>query len=69
VGRDPDAALTVTGPPADVSSYVGALVRADMGLLAFTPTQTPLEALFFMLTDDASHQSLERPARLQAVGR
>ncbi len=65
VVRDPEAALIVTGPPTEVSSYVGSLVRADIGLLAFTPTRTPLEALFFMLTDDPNHQSLDRPAQLQ----
>ena len=69
VVRDPQAALTVTGPPNEVSSYVGALVRAGIGLLAFTPTRTPLEALFFMLTDDPTHQSLNRPAQLQAANR
>jgi ABC-2 type transport system ATP-binding protein len=51
VTRDPDAALVVTGPKPDVSAYVAALVRADIDLLAFNQTQTPLEALFFMLTD------------------
>ena len=43
----------MTGPQREVSAYVAALVRADIDLLAFTQTQTPLEALFFMLTDDA----------------
>jgi ABC-2 type transport system ATP-binding protein len=52
VARGADRGLTVIGPPAQVSSYVGDLVRADVGLLAFTPTRTPLEELFFMLTDD-----------------
>jgi len=65
VTLDPEAALIVTGPPTEVSSYVGALVRTDIGLLAFTPTRTPLEALFFMLTDDPTHQSLDRPAQMQ----
>jgi len=60
VTRDPHAALVVTGPAPQVSSYVGDLVRAGVGLLAFTPTRTPLEALFFMLTDDPTHQSLDR---------
>jgi ABC-2 type transport system ATP-binding protein len=67
VKRDPEAALVVTGPPTEVSSYVGSLVRAGIDLLAFTATRTPLEALFFMLTDDPSHQSLDRPAQLQKV--
>ena len=53
VEPDPEAALVVTGPQADVSAYVADLVRADVELLGFTRTRTPLEALFFMLTDDA----------------
>ena len=50
-----EEALVVTGPQRQVSAYVAHLVRADVGLLALTPTETPLEALFFMLTDDAGH--------------
>jgi ABC-2 type transport system ATP-binding protein len=69
VARDPGAALIVTGPPPEVSSYVGSLVAADIGLLAFTPTRTPLEALFFMLTDDPNHQSLDRSVQLQDAAR
>lgn len=69
VVRDREAALVVTGPQTEVSSYVGSLVRADIGLLAFTPTRTPLEALFFMLTDDPSHQSLDRSAQRQEAVR
>jgi ABC-2 type transport system ATP-binding protein len=53
VVRDPEAALVVTGPRSDVSAYVASLVRADVDLIGFTATQTPLEALFFMLTDSA----------------
>ncbi|WP_125038861.1 ABC transporter ATP-binding protein [Nocardioides sp. LS1] len=51
VERDPEAALVVTGPQHEVSAYVADLVRAGLDLRAFTPTRTPLEALFFMLTD------------------
>ncbi|MEJ7755852.1 MAG: ATP-binding cassette domain-containing protein [Nocardioidaceae bacterium] len=69
VVRDREAVLVVTGPPTEVSSYVGSLVRADIGLLAFTPTRTPLEALFFMLTDDPNHQSLDRSVQLQEAVR
>ena len=63
VVRDPEAALVVTGPRHAVSSYVAGLVRADVDLLAFTTVQTPLEALFFMLTDSTpqSADSLTRP--------
>ncbi len=47
----PDGGLIATGPREQLSAYVADLVRAHLDLLAFTPTQTPLEALFFMLTD------------------
>ncbi|MEP9361640.1 ATP-binding cassette domain-containing protein [Nocardioides sp. CN2-186] len=50
-----DAGLVVTGPHEAVSAYVAAVVRAGIDLRAFTPTETPLEALFFMLTDDSTH--------------
>jgi ABC-2 type transport system ATP-binding protein len=68
--RGPDDALAVTGPQRDVSSYIGTLLRADIDLIAYTPTETPLEALFFMLTDDASHDPTPAAtARLQEVAR
>ncbi|MBL0746480.1 ABC transporter ATP-binding protein [Nocardioides baculatus] len=47
----PDGGLVATGSERDLSAYVADLVRAEVPLLAFTPTRTPLEALFFMLTD------------------
>jgi ABC-2 type transport system ATP-binding protein len=56
VVRDPEAALVVTGPLHAVSTYVGALARSDVDLVGFTQTRTPLEELFFMLTDDANDQ-------------
>ena len=69
VVRDPEAALVVTGPQEDVSAYVSELVRAGIDLRAFNQTQTPLEALFFMLTDDSTHQTLDRPAELTQAAR
>ncbi|WP_298514478.1 ABC transporter ATP-binding protein [uncultured Nocardioides sp.] len=51
VEPDPDGGLVATGSPARLSAYVADLVRAGIGLREFTPTETPLEALFFMLTD------------------
>ncbi|QWZ10091.1 ABC transporter ATP-binding protein [Nocardioides panacis] len=57
VRRGPDDALAVTGPQHDVSNYLAALLRAEIDLLAYTPTETPLEALFFMLTDDTAHRA------------
>ena len=60
----PDRGLVVTGPREQLSAYVADLVRADVGLLEFTPTETPLEALFFMLTDTETDlpASLRPPA-------
>ena len=58
----PEDDLVVTGPQWQVSAYVASLVRADLGLLAFTPTETPLEALFFMLTDDAGQDHADASA-------
>uniref|UniRef100_UPI00286E4341 ABC transporter ATP-binding protein n=1 Tax=Nocardioides sp. TaxID=35761 RepID=UPI00286E4341 len=55
VRRDPEAALIVTGAQPEVSSYVSALVRAGVDILGLTATETPLEALFFMLTDGDTH--------------
>jgi ABC-2 type transport system ATP-binding protein len=43
--------LVVTGAQDAVSAYVSSIVRHGVQLLSFTPTRTPLEALFFMLTD------------------
>jgi ABC-2 type transport system ATP-binding protein len=60
VTHDPDAALVVTGTQPNVSTYVAALVRADVDLRGFTATQTPLEALFFMLTDESRPTSAHR---------
>jgi ABC-2 type transport system ATP-binding protein len=51
VEPDAESGLVAIGPRDQLSAYVADLIRSDVGLLAFTPTQTPLEALFFMLTD------------------
>jgi ABC-2 type transport system ATP-binding protein len=67
VTRDPDAALVVTGPRAEVSAYVASLVRADVELLGFTATQTPLEALFFMLTDETRPAPAHRSEPFEEV--
>jgi ABC-2 type transport system ATP-binding protein len=63
VRPDPEGGLVVTGPAAEVSAYVASLVRADVELLEFRPTVTPLEALFFMLTGTGrAPESVEVPA-------
>ncbi|GAB4011012.1 ABC transporter ATP-binding protein [Nocardioides ultimimeridianus] len=52
VTRDPDThGLTAVGPEHAISGYVAALVHAGIELRELTPLQTPLEHLFFMLTD------------------
>jgi ABC-2 type transport system ATP-binding protein len=51
VSHDESSGLVVTGAQEAVSTYVSSLVRADIQLLSFVPTRTPLQALFFMLTD------------------
>ena len=51
VEASPDGGLVATGSERHLAAYVADLVRAEVPLLAFTPTRTPLEALFFMLTD------------------
>ncbi|HJQ06154.1 MAG TPA: ABC transporter ATP-binding protein [Nocardioides sp.] len=52
VTRDPDTyGITAVGPEHSISAYVAALVAAGIELRELTPLQTPLEHLFFMLTD------------------
>jgi ABC-2 type transport system ATP-binding protein len=63
VAPDPGGGLIVSGSREQLSAYVADLVRADVDLLEFTPTQTPLEALFFMLTDTESDAPVVRRAR------
>jgi ABC-2 type transport system ATP-binding protein len=58
--------LRVVGPEPAAAAYVADIVHAGLGLRAFIPTETPLEALFFMLTDDVAHGA-PRPV-LEEVG-
>ncbi|HWU20262.1 MAG TPA: ABC transporter ATP-binding protein [Nocardioides sp.] len=52
VARDPDTGgLTAVGPERQMAAYVAALVHAGIELRELTPLRTPLEELFFMLTD------------------
>jgi ABC-2 type transport system ATP-binding protein len=60
VEHDPEGGLTVAAPQEELSAYVADLVRSGVDLLAFTPTETPLEALFFMLTDTHSDSPAPR---------
>jgi len=59
-----DGGLIATGPRDQLSAYVADLVRVNIDLLAFTPTQTPLEALFFMLTGTGPDAFAASPARV-----
>jgi len=67
VTADPDEGLRVVGQDHQVSAYVADIVRAGIDLLAFTPTETPLEALFFMLTDDPEHAGAAHRETLKEV--
>src|SRR4051794_29519014 len=53
VSEHPDGDLVVVGPQAAVDAYVVALVREGIALRRLEATETPLEALFFMLTEAA----------------
>ncbi|MDI6912337.1 ABC transporter ATP-binding protein [Nocardioides sp.] len=75
VAVEPDGGggLVASGASHLLSAYVADLVRADIELRAFTPTRTPLEALFFMLTDteaepDEPSEPGERFAHRQQAG-
>ena len=52
VTPNPTGGLVVTGPRHAVTAFVRTCVLDGIGLLGLTDTQAPLEALFFMLTDD-----------------
>jgi ABC-2 type transport system ATP-binding protein len=61
VARDPGGALAVIGSQPDVDAYVTALVGAGIAIRRLELTETPLEALFFMLTETGA-QPLELAA-------
>jgi ABC-2 type transport system ATP-binding protein len=63
VAADPDGGLVAAGPREHLAAYVADLVRNGVELLELTPTQTPLEALFFMLTDTESDAPVARRTR------
>jgi ABC-2 type transport system ATP-binding protein len=49
----PEGGLVAVGPQDALDAYVAALARAGIPLRRLEPTETPLEALFFMLTETA----------------
>lgn len=56
--------LAVRGPQAALDSYIAHLVAEGIGLRALTVDETPLEELFFMLTETAA----ERGAQPEMAG-
>jgi ABC-2 type transport system ATP-binding protein len=48
-----DGGLVVEGPQQDVDAYVATLVTSGIALRGLELTETPLETLFFMLTESA----------------
>ena len=58
----PDGGVLVTGAQQAVTAFVRTCVLDGVGLLALSHTQAPLEALFFMLTDESSPAPLASPA-------
>ena len=58
----PDGGVVVTGPQRAVTAFVRTCVLDGVGVLALAHTQAPLEALFFMLTDENSPAPLAAPA-------
>jgi ABC-2 type transport system ATP-binding protein len=64
-----ESGLRVVGPEGAVATLVADLVGDGVRLRAFTPTETPLEALFFMLTDDAEHADTEHRHLMKGVAR
>jgi len=59
VTDDETGALIVSGRTQVVAAYVTDVVAAGIQLRQFTPTETPLEALFFMLTDTGTEPGQE----------
>ena len=55
VEDDGTGALVVSGSTEVVAAYVADVVGAGISLRRFVATRTPLEALFFMLTDSGPH--------------
>ncbi|MBW8750094.1 MAG: ABC transporter ATP-binding protein [Propionibacteriales bacterium] len=69
VTPDSDGRLRVVGQERLVSAYVAAVVKAGIDLRTFAATETPLEALFFMLTDDEDAVEGPRTTREEAAVR
>jgi ABC-2 type transport system ATP-binding protein len=64
VEEDPDEGLVAYGPQSEIDAYVAALIRSGIALHGLALTETPLEALFFMLTETAPGSvpiDLDRP--------
>ena len=62
-----DGGLSLAGDQAEVDRYIGALISADVAVRSLEYTETPLESLFFMLTEDPEHEERFEHA-VEAVG-
>ena len=60
--RTRDGGLSVRGPQERVDQFVRVLVDAGLALRALELSETPLETLFFMLTESHSDGSLHAPS-------
>ncbi len=56
-----DLGLVVTATETDAAAYVADLCARGIALRALVPTRTPLEALFFMLTDEPETDDRAHP--------
>src|SRR5262249_28448635 len=55
-----DGGLSVVGPQNEVDAYIRRLIGEGLALRSFEYTETPLEALFFLLTEhDDTHQPVD----------
>ena len=57
VGRVEEGGLSVVGSQDEVDRFVKSLVDQGLALRALENTETPLQTLFFMLTDHGHHDS------------
>ncbi|MFG2949332.1 ABC transporter ATP-binding protein [Streptomyces adustus] len=57
-----DDGLAVRGPQEDIDALIVDIVKAGIALRALSLDETPLEALFFMLTEPAPDARTPRPA-------
>ncbi|UQU62456.1 ABC transporter ATP-binding protein [Couchioplanes caeruleus] len=69
VTRPADGGLAVGGPQSRIDALVAALVGAGISLRGLTRRETPLEALFFMLTEPEAGAGAGREPAATGAGR